>query len=205
MSLSWEGQEPFVPRKSGEVYGKDLKLNKESTDIDEEFARRINDASSWNPPQQTVVAEPVLPKEKKRCWLLRPVAWLVLLVSVYLMNAVINMFFLTGTYVVDWLSTLPTLAVILLTLAFGSIAISLVFYGAFSLVGLVVTASHAIYPSKIGLRFYMVSVFQLVICVLTVVSAIIDGGSVLFDCLSSACFAIVYIIMLCSTKTLINS
>lgn len=145
-------------------------------------------------------------EQSKKCWLLRPIAWFVFLLTVYLMNGVVNAFFLLGVRIVDWLSTLPTIAVVLLTLAFGSIVIGILFYGVLYLPALVMTLSNLIYPSKNGVRYYFVGIAQLFISVLGIILAITDSGNnyVFWDCAAYVYFAIVYVVMLFSVKATIE-
>lgn len=192
MSLSYNGEEKQFA-SAGKFYGKDMKLETSQT--------------NYVPPtvRQTVV-ETAPPKRKKKCWLLRPVAWLVFLLSVGLMNGVINTTFLLIDYVVEWLSTLPIMAVILLTLAFGSLAIGLMFTGTLRLVIFVVSGSHAIYPSTNGMRFYIVGVAQLLISILAIVSAIADpvATHTFWDFAAPIYFVIMYIGMMFGVKSLID-
>ena len=197
-SLSNEGEVPnnhgYAPLnkfKYSQSYGIDMKLE----------APTVN----YAPPttKQTVV-EQSPPKEKKKCWLLRPVAWVAFLIAVALMNSIINIVFLLGAYVVAWLSTLPTMAVVLLTIAFGSFALGLLFTGAISLIGLVVSTSHAIYPSKTGVRFYIIAASQLLISLVSIVLALTSTDFTFLDVASPVYFAFVYIVMLCSVKSIIS-
>lgn len=192
MSLSWKDEQNNHTNSSG-TFGRDIRLETPST--------------NYVPP---AVSQPmynhVPPKEKRKCWLLRPVAWLVFLVSVYLMNIVINTGILLGAYVVEWLSTLPTGAIILLTLAFGSIAIGVLFSGAVYLPVLTITLTNKIYPSKSGVRYYLVGAIQLLTSLLAIILTLAnpDAEFVFWDCATSVYFAIVYIFMLCSVKSCID-
>ncbi len=156
------------------------------------------------PPTRQPVYTPVPPKKKKKCWLLRPVAWLVFLVSVYLMNIIISTGVILGVRVADWLSTVPTEAVILLTLAFGSVGIGILFFGAVHLPALIMAASHAIYPSRKGVRFYVISAWQILISLSSVISVLTDPEAtyVFWECASAIYFAIVYIFMICGAKSI---
>lgn len=161
--------------------------------------------SKYVPPTVSQpVYSPAPPKEKKKCWLLRPVAWLVLLVSVYLMNIIISTGILLGVRVADWLSTVPTEAVILLTLAFGSVGIGILFSGAIYLPSLIMAASHAIYPSRKGVRFYVIGAWQILISLSSVISVLTntEATRVFWECASAIYFAIVYIFMMCGAKSI---
>lgn len=198
MSLSWKDEKP---KRNGNfaLYGDHVKLE---TDQDRSTTQPQRPVATESAPPEREIE----PSGKKKCWLLRPIAWVALLISVYLMNGIINAFFLLGVRVVDWLSTLPTLAIVLLTLAFGSIVLSLLFYGAMYLPTLVMTLSNLIYPSKNGVRYYLVGIIQLFISVLGIILAVTGSGndSVFWDCVASVYFAIVYIVMLCSVKATIE-
>ena len=221
MSLSWKDEQPLTPRTSFDVSGEDMKLRSDLSlsDVGEvpnnhglppanKFRHQENpEQFSYSPPTiRQTVENPTPPKEKKKCWLLRPVAWLMRLLSVGVMNAIINTTFLLVDYVVGWLSTLPIMAVILLTLAFGSLAIGLIFTGTLRLVVFVVSGSHAIYPSKEGMRFYIVGAVQVLVSFLSIVLTIADSGSThtFLDFAAPLYFAIMYIGMMCGVKSLID-
>ena len=149
---------------------------------------------------------PASPKDKKKCWILKPVSWLAFLLSVGLMNSIVNTTFLLIDYVVEWLSTLPTVAVILLTIAFGGFLLGLMFTYTIKLVLFVVSLSHSIYPSKNGVRFYIVGAVQVLLSLLSVVFNITDTGSThtFLDFAAPIYFAIMYIIMMSGIKSLIE-
>jgi hypothetical protein len=164
--------------------------------------------SKYVPP---AVSQPVYcpapPKEKKKCWLLRPLAWLVLLVSVYLMNIIISTGVLLGIRIATWLSELPTGTVVLLTLAFGSFTIGILFCGAVYLPSLIMAASHAIYPSKKGVRFYGIGAWQILISLTSVISVLTDPEAthVFWECASAIYFAIIYVFMMCGAKSVTDN
>lgn len=147
-------------------------------------------------------------KTKKKCWLLWPVAWTVFVVSVYLMEQIIEITFHLGVLVVGWLSTLPTVAVILLTLAFGSVVISLLISGLIYIPSLAVGLSENIYPSKIGVRYYFVGFFGLILNLLTIVSAIrghLDTEPTFWLYARYIYSAIAYIVMLVAVRSLTDN
>ena len=145
-------------------------------------------------------------EQPKKCWLLRPLAWIVFLLTTYLINGAINASFMICIRVVDWLSALPTVAIVLLTLAFGGIVISLLFRGTVYLPALSMTLSNHIYPSKNGVRYYLVGIFQLFISIAEIIIALTKSGNdyVFWDCAAAVYFVIVYIVMLCSVKSAIE-
>lgn len=192
MSLSPKDEQYNYTNSSG-TFGRDIRLETPS--------------SGYVPPAVRQPAyNPVPPKKKKKCWLLRPVAWIVFLLSVYMMNIIINTGVLLGIRIVDWLSTLPTMAVILLTLAFGSAVIGILFTGVTYLPALTITLTNKIYPSKSGVRYYLVGVIQLLTSLLSIILTLADPSAeyVFLDCAVAIYFAIVYIVMLCSVKSCID-
>lgn len=206
MSLSWNGEQ-HNPSSSFDVCAKDMKLK---TYADDDYEHIINDASNWRPPQpqKPVVTEyrPNTTREKKKSWLLRPISWLVFLLSVGLMNSIINTTFLLIDFIIKWLSTLPTMAVVLITLAFGSLVISLMVNYTIKLVVFVVMGAQAIYPSKNGVRYYIVGASQVLISLLSTVLTIADASSshTFLDFAAPIYFAIMYTVMLCNTKYIID-
>lgn len=222
MSLSWENEQPFAPKTSFDVSGKDVRLSLSDAPTAEDETRRhyeqiINSSHCFKcqeedapvhyvPPARQPVGEPVPQKRKKKCWLLRPLAWLVFILSVGLMNSIINTTFLLIDYVVKWLSTLPTIAIILLAIAFGSFAISLMITGTIKLVAFVVSGSHTIYPSKKGARFYIIAAVQVFISFLSIVLSFAATGAAhtFWDFAAPLYFIIVYIGMMCGVRSLID-
>ena len=103
---------------------------------------------------------------------MRPVAWAALFVLVYLMELVFDIGFALIVKGVAWLSGLPVLAVVLLSLTFISFVLYVVLYGVVALPGVVVRLSEAIYPSKTNIRYYFVGFTGLIIMVLVLYASI---------------------------------
>ena len=193
MSLSWQN-ENNTTAKSGEALN-DLKLD---TTSNYRVPPTVKQSS------QTSISK----KEKKKCWLLRPVAWTVFIISVYLVEQIIEITFHFGILVIGWLSTLPTIAVILLTLAFGSIVISLLISGLIYLPSLAIGMSDTIYPSKLGIRYYFVGFLGLMLNILVIVSAIrgyLEAEQMFWVYARYIYSMIMYIVMLFGVRSLTDN
>lgn len=118
--------------------------------------------------------------EQKKHWIFRPLAWICTIALVLGLQLVAELLCRFGEYAVTWLGGLPTVAIVLLVLAFGSIFCSLFFYTAFLLPPLIVTASNKIYPSRRALRYYFIGGYEILGCTLLIVAAVagyVSGGS----------------------------
>lgn len=110
--------------------------------------------------------------EKKKSWILRPVSWLCTLAMYYVMCIISAFLCFLGRQIVNWLGTLPTLAIILLTMAFGSLFVSLVYISARFLPVVIVYLSDKIYPSNHAFRYYFIGIISSLIYAVTLFSAI---------------------------------
>ena len=110
--------------------------------------------------------------KKKKSWILRPVSWLCTLAMYYVMCIVSAFLCSIGRQIVDWLGTLPTLAIILLTMAFGSLFASLVYISARFLPVLIIYLSDKIYPSNHAFRYYFIGIVSSLIYAIVLFSAI---------------------------------
>lgn len=108
----------------------------------------------------------------KKNWILRPVSWLCTLAMYYVMCIISAFLCFLGRQIVNWLGTLPTLAIILLTMAFGSLFVSLVYISARFLPVLIVYLSDKIYPSNHAFRYYFIGIISSLIYAVTLISAI---------------------------------
>ena len=183
MSLSWKDEQPLTPRTSFDVYGSDLRKT-----TDDEYAPPLNTAATVQetspihhvPPtiRQTGV-KPEPKKEKKKCRLLRPVAWLEHILLTSLIVLLVRIVLLLAAYEVHKLSSAPTISVILVTLLFGGVTLSIFTSGFIYLPMLLLSVSEAIYPSNHGFRYYFISVIGLFFNVVAIAIAIF--GSVEAD------------------------
>ena len=193
MSLSWQDEQHHTNNSNGAL--RDLKLEKPQ-------------ANYVPPASKQTVYNPVQPKRKKKSWLLWPIAWTVFIVFVYLVEQLIEITFHLGILVVGWLSTLPTIAVILLTLAFGGIVISLLASGIIYLPSLAIGLSDTIYHSKLGVRYYFVGFVGLILNILVIISAIrghLETEQMFWVYARYIYSSIMYIVMLFAVRTLTDN
>lgn len=118
--------------------------------------------------------------EKKKLWVLRPVAWICTIVLMLGMQFVAELICGLGEYLILWLSDLSTVVIVILALLFGSAFCGLFFYSAIILPSLLISISDKIYPSNHAFRYYFVGLYEIAGCVLLIIAAangIVSGGS----------------------------
>lgn len=118
--------------------------------------------------------------EKKKSWVMRPVAWVCTLAMVLGIQFVGWLICYVGGILTSWLSGLSTLAIVLLVLAFGSAFCGVVFYSVTFLPLLLVETSDKIYPSHHAFRYYFIGIYEIASCAFLIYGAIIGavrGGS----------------------------
>lgn len=104
-------------------------------------------------------------EEKKRNPILRPVAWVVLLILADLMRIAAVLMQRLGIFLVGLLAPLPTWAVVLLVITCSSIYLGIIGYAIVLLPSIVISITELIYPSKNAVRYYVVGVFgALIFC-----------------------------------------
>lgn len=108
---------------------------------------------------------------KKRCWALRPVAWGCTMLLALGMDIISGLIFRLGTELVFWLSGLSTLVVVFLVMALGSIYLGLATYSVWIVPFMLVHLSDLIYPSNHAFRYYFIGIFQVIGCVVCIISA----------------------------------
>lgn len=118
--------------------------------------------------------------EQKKLWILRPVAWICTIIMVLGLQLIAQLLCRLGEYLILWLGGLPTVAVVLLVLAFGSVFCSVFFYSAVTLPSLLVSISDKIYPSNHAFRYYFVGLYEIAGCAFLIFAAVmgaVTGGS----------------------------
>lgn len=100
--------------------------------------------------------------EQKKFWLMRPVAWIATYAMFVVVKLLGELVCLLGEYATYRLDKLPTIAVILIALMFGSAAISLFFYSGSILSTALVSLSDKIYPSHHAFRYYFIGILEII-------------------------------------------
>lgn len=137
--------------------------------------------------------------QKKKPWILRPVAWLVTILLMLGLQFVAELLCKLGGYLVYWLSGMSTVVIILLAMAFGGTFLSLFFYSAIMLPSVIVNLADNIYPSNHAFRYYFVGLYELVACGLLVFMALngmVSGGSMFWFYARYGWLAIASVIMM---------
>lgn len=117
---------------------------------------------------------------QKKSWILRPVAWICTAAMWVALSGVAYLLCLLGDFLTKWLSTLPTLTVVILSVLFGGIFCGLFLRSAFLLPSWMVTISDKIYPTRRAVRFYVIGGYTLLGCGIVILAAILGavrGGS----------------------------
>ena len=110
--------------------------------------------------------------EKKKSWMLRPVAWICTILMVLCLHFVSKVISRLGEGIIAWLDGLSTVAVVILVVSFGGAFLSLLFYSAFALPSLIVTMSDKIYPSNHAFRYYFIGILEICGCAILILAAI---------------------------------
>ena len=142
--------------------------------------------------------------EQKKHWLLRPVAWAATIAMVLGLELIARLICRLGAWLVLLASGLSTIAIVILATLFGGAYLSLYFYAAIFLPALLVTFSDIIYPSHHAFRYYFVSIYEIIGCVLFIVAAIIgvvNGGSLFWFYAKCAWLIIAGIVMIVTGRS----
>ena len=118
--------------------------------------------------------------EKKKLWILRPVAWILTIVMMFGLQYIAELLCLLGEYVMLWLNGMSTVAIVILAIALGSTFFGIFFYSATFLPSLAVTLSDKIYPSNHAFRYYFVGIYEIIGCAFLIFAALtgsVSGGS----------------------------
>lgn len=100
--------------------------------------------------------------EKKKPWILRPVAWIAtVLMLIVLEYAAGFIFDLAGILLVK-LEGMSTVIMVILVVAFGSTFLGLLTSSATIIPALLISASDWFYPSKRGARYFVVGLYEIV-------------------------------------------
>lgn len=120
--------------------------------------------------------------KQKKPWILRPVSWVCTVLMMILLEIAATLICLLGEYFTYKLSTLSTIGIVILVMAFGSTFVGLFFYSITYLSALLVELSDKIYPSHHAFRFYFFGLYEILGCVLHIISALIGNvkGDLMF-------------------------
>ena len=117
--------------------------------------------------------------KNRRPKILRPIAWMLICLSVWVLPLVGELVCNLGSFLVNYLNQLSTVAVVILVILFGSIYLSLFGYSAILLSSLFVTVSNWVYPTRKAIRYYFIGIYLILSCVVFILSGIlgfISGG-----------------------------
>ena len=118
--------------------------------------------------------------EKKKPWILRPVAWLFTCLAIFLLPLAAEYICKLGYFLVGYLDRFSTVVVVILVLMFGSLYLSLLWYSAAIISALFIHISNAIYPTHHAFRFYFVGIYLILYCAIVIAAAIlgfVSGGA----------------------------
>lgn len=122
--------------------------------------------------------------KKPKPWILRPVAWISTVIMLMLLEYAGGFIFdLVGLLLVK-LENMSTVIMVILVVAFGSAFLGLITSSVTIIPALIIAASDWIYPSKKGIRYYVVGLYELVITAVFFLAGILgtekDGSMILY-------------------------
>ena len=118
--------------------------------------------------------------ERKKSWILRPVAWICTLIMLICMEYASAFIFDVAEYLIDRLNNFSPVVIVIAVVTFGSTFLGILVYSAFVLPGLMVGLSDKIYPSNHAFRYYFLGIYELVGCAFMFIAALsgnVSGGS----------------------------
>ena len=128
----------------------------------------------------------------------RPIAWICTVVMILCLQYASELICRLGEYLFSILDGLPTVAVILLVMAFGGVFSGIILYSLFMLPALIVTASDKIYPSNHAVRYFVIGIYSLAGCAFLITLALagaVKGQSFIrFVRLYICCLSIVFLV-----------
>ena len=117
--------------------------------------------------------------EKKKPWILRPVAWLFTCLAIFLLPLAAEYICKLGGFLIGYMDRFSTVVVVILVLLFGSFYLSLFIYSATILPSLFVSISNLIYPTHHAFRFYFVGIYLIISSAFLIIAGIlgfVSGG-----------------------------
>lgn len=142
--------------------------------------------------------------EKKKSWLLRPVAWVITIIMMLALQFAAEKLCLLGENVIIWLNTKSLATIVILVVMFGSAFFGLFSYTSFILPGMVVAFSDKIYPSNHAFRYYFVGIYEIIGCAILIYAGLIGavtGGSMFWFYVRYAWLIIASIVMMVSGRS----
>lgn len=109
--------------------------------------------------------------ERNKHWMLRPVAWIATFIMMYGLEQVCYLLCKLGDYLVRWLSVQSTIVIVLLVSAFGSVYLGLVYAVLIYLPLLLSRLSDVIYPTKRGVRYYVLGGYEILMFSIYIIGA----------------------------------
>lgn len=118
--------------------------------------------------------------EKRKNWVLRPVAWVCTLLMFLAVQFLADLLCKLGVFLVGWLSYQSTAIIIIMVMLFGGVFLSLIYCSVLFLPSILVSLSDKIYPSHHAFRYFFLGIYEIVGCALLIFAGIIGavrGGS----------------------------
>lgn len=118
-------------------------------------------------------------EQNKKTWLLIPVAWAFAIIGVLAIQLSGYLLCRIGAWAVGEMANLPTILIIALIFLFGGLYASLVYYALILIPALTVQFANQIFPSKNGVRYYVIGIYEVISCALLIYAGaigIVKGG-----------------------------
>lgn len=145
--------------------------------------------------------------EKKKSWILRPVAWastvLMMLATQYIVDLMRKLLLL----IYSWLNELPVVAIVIIVISLGGVVGSILWCAALGIPTLIVQLSDKIYPSHHAFRYYFVGVYEIVGCAFLLFAAVmgaVKGGSMFMFCAQYIYLIIISVVMMLTGRSEAN-
>ena len=141
----------------------------------------------------------------RRPKILRPIAWILICSAVWILPLAGELVCNLGSFLVDYLDQLSTVAVVILVILFGSLYLGLFGYSAVLLPSLFVIASNWIYPTHKALRYYFIGIYLIIASVILAFSGfagLVTGGEMFWFFARYAWLAFASVMLiLCGAET----
>lgn len=142
--------------------------------------------------------------EKRKCWLLRPVAWVCTILMMLALQFVAEKLCLLGEDILDWLNTKSLATIVILVFVFGSTLFGLFSYTCLTLPSMLVMLSDKIYPSNHAFRYYFVGIYEIIGCAFLIYAGYVGavrGGSMFWFYVRYVWLIIAALVMMLSGRS----
>lgn len=113
--------------------------------------------------------------EKKKYWVLRPVAWICTFLMFLAVQFWAELLCKIGIFLINWLGNQSTVIIIIMVMLFGEGFLGLVTCSAVLIPSILVSVSDKIYPSHHAFRYYFIGIYEIIGCAILIFAGIIGA------------------------------